>query len=103
MNNSYFIVFFLAIWVVIIVVIGIWFGRRWAERFKMADDDPQTEEEILNQKVPKEKGYVVVAFGKDVIQLTPEQFMLWNSWTRERKRMFVREFKKAKDKGQVRS
>lgn len=94
---EWMMIFFLAILIAIVVLVAFYLMRKVAEREAMLNP-PVTEDEILNSKVPKEKGYVTVAFGRDTIQLSHEEWIVFNSWDRGRKRIFVKEFKKLKPK-----
>lgn len=82
----------------IVFLIARWFIRMQADINRMPDHPLSTTDEVLNSKVPKEGGHVLVSFGGKIIQLTPEEFVVFNSWDRKRKRIFVRDFAKIKDK-----
>lgn len=78
-----------------IAAIIIWWRRRQLrQRAAMEDVFALTKEELLNSKVKPEEGFVVVEFGGKTIQLSTPEALVWNSWDRERKRKFVRDFKK---------
>lgn len=96
--DEWILTFWLALAVVLLVCGAFFLMRKQEEREAMVDDEQQSVDEILNSKIPLEKNSVTVHFGKDIIQLSPDQWVLWNSWTRVRKRIFVREFKKLSPK-----
>lgn len=67
-----------------------------SERELWPDQAPQTIDEVLNEKVGVEGSFVQVLFGNRVIQISPEEFVVWRTWDRKRKRQFVRDFDKVK-------
>lgn len=78
----------------IVFLLGFWYIKQQSARRDMIDDEPEGEFAILNSKVEPEKDFVVVRFGKHTIQLSFEQWLIWKSWDRKRKRIFVRDTKK---------
>jgi hypothetical protein len=80
----------------IILAFSKWYYNRRHELVSMEDCPLETVDEILNSKVPAEKRYVTVQFGKDIIQMSEAEFLVWGTWDRKRKREFVREFRKIK-------
>lgn len=67
-----------------------------SERELWPEEAPQTIDEILNEKVEIEGSFVKVEFGNRIIQISPEEFVVWRTWDRQRKRKFVRDFDKVK-------
>lgn len=88
----------LAVYLGIITCFCIWAFRKTQEKKKLPDEEEKTVDEILNSKVPREKGHVTLVYNGYILQLTPEEWVMFNSWPRNRKRMFIRDFKKVEKK-----
>lgn len=67
---------------------------RKAEMDLLPDEEPETVDEILNEKVSVEGSYAKVEFGGRIIQMSIEEFAQWRLYDRKRKRQWVRDFDK---------
>lgn len=83
------------------VIFFSWYHNQAVAREEWIEEEPESNAEKLNLKVPKEAQFITVMFGDKEIQLRPEEWLIWNTWSRERKRIFVRDFKKLETKGKI--
>lgn len=94
MTETIIFVCFLVGTTVIIVLLAVWLIKRKYFGKELEDEQPMGEFAVLNSKVQPEQDFVVLKYGKDTIQLSPAEYVLWRTKDRKGKRQFVRNLKK---------